>query len=204
MYFADCIFIIWFDISIKNVVKFISHCCFFTAFHTASCNYRLILGLLDVHDQINFLLSPLLEILENVILFAFFLHLGVTIVALTKHQKFGQCKNQSNVLGYIILIWWILWPVSNSKGLKARVKNLPPLENTWRNCTCQESPCHFLQSCKNYWWYGSQQLVSISQALKYWEGRHVCLLDVEPEAFHKSIDEKFNVSFFLPKNIHCR
>jgi len=57
--FADYISIIWFDRSVKNVVKCISHCCKFIAFHTTSWNYRLILSLLDVYDQINFLLSAL-------------------------------------------------------------------------------------------------------------------------------------------------
>lgn len=59
VYFADYVSIIWFDRSIKNVVRRISHCCFFIAFRTTCWNYRLILVLLDVHDEMNFLLSPL-------------------------------------------------------------------------------------------------------------------------------------------------
>lgn len=50
-----------------------------------------------------------LWILENSILFAFFLCLGVAVVALTKYQKFGQHNNHLNVSGYVILIWWIDW-----------------------------------------------------------------------------------------------
>ena len=71
-----------------------------------------------------------LWILENSILFAFFLCLGVTVVALTKYEKFGQRNNQLNVFEYVILIWWIVWPVPSRKGLKAKVKELPPLKNT--------------------------------------------------------------------------
>lgn len=86
-------------------------------------------------SRIIFFLLPYISlgILENIILFAFGLHLGVTIVALTKHQESGQCNNQSNVLGYVILIWWMIWPVPNRNGLKARMKKLPPLKNTWEN-----------------------------------------------------------------------
>lgn len=46
-----------------------------------------------------------LWILENGILFAFFLRLSFTVVAVTKYQKFGQGNNQLKVFGYVILIW---------------------------------------------------------------------------------------------------
>lgn len=64
-----------------------------------------------------------LGILANIIFFAFFLHLGVTVVALTKHHKFGQCNSQSNRFEYVILICWIIWCVPKRKGLKARSEN---------------------------------------------------------------------------------
>lgn len=76
-------------------------------------------------------------ILENNILFAFFLHFGVATVALTKHQKFGQFNNQPNVFGYVILIWWI---IPNRKGLKATIKKLPPLKNTWEKLQLPGKP----------------------------------------------------------------
>lgn len=70
-----------------------------------------------------------LGILENIILFAFFLHLGVTMVALTKHQKFGQCNNQPNVFGYVILDYMAYPKQERTEGQGQ--KNLAPLKNTW-------------------------------------------------------------------------
>lgn len=136
VYFADYVSILWFDRSIKNVVRCISHCCFFIAFHTTYWNYRLILGLSMMRLIFFFLTYISLWILEKIILFAFFLHLGVTVV-LTKYQKFGKCNNQLNVFVYVILIWWIIWPAPSRKGLKAKVKKPHLWKTPERDCSCQ-------------------------------------------------------------------